>query len=141
MFAQDEAIIKLNPTMRKVYAPKGTKPIRLVNGSKQKLYLFSVVSDEGNHCCTYDWINSDNFLKFVKYLLRMHKKIVLIADRATWHTSKKVKDFVEDMNKIFTLVFSFLRKIDRTKKPFSSPSPDDLISIAAYRKISRTSEK
>jgi len=110
VFAQDEAIIKLNPTMRKVYAPKGTKPIRLVNGSKQKLYLFSVVSDEGNHCCTYDWINSDNFLKFVRYLLRMHKKIVLIVDRATWHTSEKVKDFVKK-NKERLILWKFPKKL------------------------------
>lgn len=52
-FAEDEAIMTLNPTRRKLYAPKGTTPVQLVNGSKQRLYLFGAVSNGKNHCCTY----------------------------------------------------------------------------------------
>ena len=88
--------MKLNPTRRKVYAPKGTKPIQFVNGSKQKVYLFAAVSNERNHCCTDKKINADTFIKFVRYLLRTHEKIALVLDRATYHLkSKKVKGFAK----------------------------------------------
>lgn len=85
----------LNPTRRKVYAPKGTKPVQLVNGSKQRLCLFSVVSNDKNHCCTEKKINSDTFIKFVRYLLKIYKKLALIIDKAKYHTSKKVENFVK----------------------------------------------
>lgn len=85
----------LNPTKRKVYAPKGTKPVQFVNGSKQRLCLFSVVSNDKNHCCTDKKINSNTFIKFVRYLLRMYEKLAIIVDRARYHTSKKVENFVK----------------------------------------------
>lgn len=96
VFAEDEAIISLNPTSRKLWAPKGSKPIQLINGSHQNVCFFGVVSDEKNHCCTTKWINEDSFIIFLKYLLRLYDKIVVIVDRATWHVkSKKVKQFVK----------------------------------------------
>ena len=40
----------------------------------------------------------------------MHKKIVLIVDRATWHTSEKVKDFVKK-NKERLILWKFPKKL------------------------------
>ncbi|KAB2948438.1 MAG: hypothetical protein F9K14_01005 [Candidatus Methanoperedens sp.] len=49
-----------------------------------------------NYCRIADWINEDNFIRFTKYLLRLHGKVVLIVDRATHHVkSNKVKMFVK----------------------------------------------
>lgn len=94
-----------------MYAPKGTKPILLVNGSKQKVYLFVVVSNDRNHCCTDKEINSNTFIKFVRYLLRMYEKIVLILDRATYHLkSKKVKEFAK-RNKDRLILWFLLKKL------------------------------
>lgn len=57
--------------------------------------FFGAVSDEKSHCCIAEWIDEDTFIRFVKYLLRVHGKLALIADRATHHfKSKKVKWFV-----------------------------------------------
>lgn len=96
VFAEDEAIVCFNPSRRKVWAPKGSKPIQLVNGSHSNVCFFGAASDEKNHCCTAKWINDGSFIRFTKYLLRMYRKIVLIVDRATWHIkSKKVKRFVK----------------------------------------------
>lgn len=95
-FAEDEAIMTLNPTRRKLYAPKGTTPVQLVNGSKQRLYLFGAVSNGKNHCCTYKKINTNSFLRFTRYMLGRYEKLVFILDRATYHhKSKKVKAFAK----------------------------------------------
>jgi len=96
VFAEDEAIISMNPTTRKLWAPKGSKPIQYVSGSHQNVYFFCAVSDDISYCSTVDWINEDTFIKFLKYLLKRYKKVVAIADRATYHAkSKKVKMFVK----------------------------------------------
>ncbi len=77
---------------------KGSKPILLVNGSHQNVCFFGAVSDEKRHCCTAEWINEDSFIKFLKYLLKMYGKIVVIADRATHHfKSLKVKNFIKKL--------------------------------------------
>lgn len=86
----------MNPNCRKLWAPKGSKPIMLVNGSHKNVCFFGVVSDEGNHCCTREWINEDSFIWFLKYIKKHHEKFVMLADRATHHfKSKKVMDFVK----------------------------------------------
>ncbi len=97
MFAEDEAIISLNPTSRKLWAPKGSKPIQLVSGSHQNVCFFGAVSDDINHCCTADWINEDSFISFLKYLLSLYEKFAVIVDQATHHVkSNKVKIFVKE---------------------------------------------
>ncbi len=96
VFAEDEAIISLNPTSRKLWAPKGSKPIQPVTGSHKNVYFFGAVSDEINYCRTAVWINEDSFIRFAKYLLNLHGKVVLVVDRATHHVkSKKVKMLVK----------------------------------------------
>ena len=99
VFAEDEAIISMNPSRRRAWAPKGSRPIQLVNGSHQNVRFFGATSGEKNHCCTADWINEDSFIRFANYLLRLYGKVVLIADQATHHfKSGKVKKFVKDCN-------------------------------------------
>jgi transposase len=88
----------LNPNSRKLWAPRGSKPIQLVNGSHQNVCFFGAVSDEKRHCCTAKWINENSFINFLKYLLKMNGKIAVIADRATHHfKSQKVKDFTKKL--------------------------------------------
>ncbi len=96
MFAEDEAIISMNPSSRKLWAPKGSKPIQYVSGSHQNVYFFCAVSDDINYCSTAYWINENTFIKFLKNLLKRYGKTVAIVDRATYHVkSKKVKMLVK----------------------------------------------
>ncbi len=96
MFVEDEAIISMNPSSRKLWAPKGSKPIQLVSGSHKNVCFFCATSDDIRYCSTADWINEYSFIKFLKYLLHHYKKVVILADRATYHVkSRKVKMFVE----------------------------------------------
>lgn len=97
VFAEDEGIISMNPTSRKLWTTKGSKPIQLVSGSHQNVCFFGAVSDNSSYCCIADWINEDTFIEFLKYLLKKERKIVVLADRATYHAkSKKVKMFVKE---------------------------------------------
>lgn len=99
VFAEDESTMSLNPSRRKLWAPKGSKPIQPVNGSHQNECFFGAVSDEKCYCCTADWINEDSFIGFTKYLLRKYGKMVFVLDRATHHMkSMKVKNFVRECN-------------------------------------------
>ena len=96
VFAQDEAIISHNPSARKLWAPKGSKPLQPVNGSHKNECFFGAVSDDKCHCCTADWIDEDSFIVFARYLLNRYRKIVFVLDRATHHVkSMKVRKFVK----------------------------------------------
>ena len=99
MFAQDEAIVSLNPCKRRLWTEKGSKPVQLVNGSHKNACFFGAVSEDESHCLEADWINEDSFIEFVLYLLEQHEKVALIADRATHHfKSEKVKRFVKELD-------------------------------------------
>ncbi len=96
VFAEDEAIISLNPNSRKLWAPKGSKPIQPVTGNHKNVCFFGAVSDEINYCRTAVWIDEDSFIRFATYLLRLYGKVVLLVDRATHHVkSNKVKMLVK----------------------------------------------
>ena len=80
-----------------MWAPKGTKPIQLVNGSHSNVCFFGAVSDDKSHCCTAEWINEDSFIRFAKYILKLYGKVAMIVDKARHHLhSNKVKKFVKD---------------------------------------------
>ncbi len=90
-------MICFNPTPRKLWAPKGSKPIQLVNGSHENVCFFGAVSDDAAYCSITDWINQDSFIGFLIHMMQRYKKLVLIVDRATHHLrSKKVRMFVKD---------------------------------------------
>jgi len=90
-------MISFNPTPRKLWAPKGSKPIQFVNGSHENVCFFGAVSDDAAHCSTTDWINQDSFIEFLIDMLRQYRKLVLIIDRASHHLhSKKVRVFVKE---------------------------------------------
>ena len=99
IFAEDEAIVSFNPSARRLWTARGSKPVQLVNGSHSNVCFLGAVSDDGNHCFTTERINGDSFIRFARYLLRLYGKVVLIADRAMWHfRSRKVKKFVKACN-------------------------------------------
>ena len=100
IFAEDEAMVSFNPSPRKLWAPKGSKPIQLVNGSHENVCFFGAVSDTVAYCEPTDWINQDSFIEFLIHMLKWHRKLVLVVDRASHHLhSEKVRRFVKDYGK------------------------------------------
>lgn len=93
-------MISFNPSARKLWAPKGSKPIQLVNGSHENVCFFGAVSDHSAHCVTTDWINQDSFIEFLIYMLQRYCRIVLVVDRAAHHLhSEKVRRFIKEYGK------------------------------------------
>ena len=90
-------MISFSPFPRKLWAPRGSKPIQLVNGSHENVCFFGAVSEDAAYCSITDWINQDSFIEFLIGMLQQYKKLVLIVDRATHHLrSKKVRMFVKE---------------------------------------------
>lgn len=127
MFAQDEAIMVLNPSPTKLWAPKGSKSRQLVNGKergeKNRICFFGVSSNDENHCCTDNVINSETFIKSVRYLFRFHEKIALVIDPAPSHTSKKTMSYFERNKQ--RLIVEFLPP----KSPELNPQEPDWKSV------------
>jgi len=91
-------MISFNPTPRKLWAPKGSKPIQLVNGSHENVCFFGAVSNDKAHCQTTDWINQDSFIEFLICMMQRYRKLALVVDRASHHLhSKKVRVFVKEL--------------------------------------------
>lgn len=78
--------------------------MQLVSGSHKNACFFGAVSEVEGHCWQAEWIDEDSFIEFALYLLERHKKVVLIADRATHHfKSEKVKRFVKELDSSLVL--------------------------------------
>ena len=94
---EDESIFKIEPAIGRAWTEKGSKPLCIVSGSKEKIFLFSALDKFGklNHKF-YDKQDSDSFIDFLEMLLGIYKKIVLVNDRAPWHRSKKTRSFIEE---------------------------------------------
>lgn len=96
LLTEDESIFKLNPIAGRTWSEKGTKPLLIVSGSKEKIFLFGALDQFGNlQHRRANKQNSDSFIAFLRMLLRIYPKIILVIDRAPWHMSRKTKMFLE----------------------------------------------
>jgi transposase len=98
IWAQDEARLGLVPIMRKMWAPKGERPIALQTRKYQWIYVYSFVHpDTGkSFWLLLPTVNTalmnlalKEFFDFVNPGKEKH--IILLIDGAGWHTSKELK--------------------------------------------------
>lgn len=109
LITEDECIFRLDPTIGRTWAERGSKPLCIVSGSKEKIFLFGALDECGKlHHKFYDKQDSDSFIDFLKMLLEIYDKIILVNDRAPWHRSKKTRLFI-DKNKDSISVISLPR--------------------------------
>jgi len=94
----DEHRVGLKPILRKVWSPLGERPIAVVQPRYEWLYVYGFVEPKTGKTCWYliprvntKWLN----LVWQTFALEVsagsEKIILLVQDRAGWHTSKKVK--------------------------------------------------
>lgn len=96
IFFQDESIVLMNPTIKKGWFLKGSKPVQLVSGSRKKTCMFGAVS-EGKKVLMYaDKTDIKSFKKFLKKLSKLGK-CLLVLDNSSWHKSKKVRKYAETL--------------------------------------------
>lgn len=94
---EDESGISLNPTVGKTWSKIGKTPIVYTTGHRGSVNVISAITPSGRLYFTIPdrKINSDEFIKFLKKILREipRKKIFMIVDKGSAHTSKKTTDF------------------------------------------------
>ena len=96
IFFEDESIARLDPTVKKGWYTKGSKPIQLVNGSKKKITMFGAVSGLKKVLMYANKSNLKNFKKFLKKLSKLGR-CILVLDNASWHKSKKAIKYAESL--------------------------------------------
>lgn len=97
IFYEDEAAVRLTPTVGTTWAPIGHTPIIRVTGKRASICVMSAVNETGKLFFKIpgDRVNSDVFIEFLDELCREYPRrmIYVIADQASSHTAKKVKAF------------------------------------------------
>lgn len=97
IFFEDEACVRLTPTLGRTWGPVGKRPKIPVTGKRASICVMSAVSPQGNLFFTIpeERVNSDIYISFLRDLLSEYprRKLFVIADQASPHTSKKTKFF------------------------------------------------
>jgi transposase len=109
LFFEDEAVVRLTPTVGRTWAPVGKTPTVGVTGNRASALVMSALNLQGRLYFTIpsETVNSTVFIEFLKGLLKEYPKrrIFVIADQAPAHIAKKVQTFVahEKRLKLFYL--------------------------------------
>jgi transposase len=97
----DEHRVGLKPIIRKIWAPKGERPIAIVEHKYEWLYVYGFVEPKTGRTYFYliprvntEWLNLvyEAFAKDVG--VSEQKKVLLLEDNAGWHRSKKAQALV-----------------------------------------------
>lgn len=94
----DEHRVGLKPILRKVWSPVGTRPIAVVQHRYEWVYVYGFVEPKTGKTCWYliprvntQWLNVVLTTFATDVGASRSKIILLIQDRAGWHTSQKLK--------------------------------------------------
>ena len=95
---QDESIFVHDVLVkRKLWLPKGVRPVVTVTGSHQRTCVFGTLTMKGKQLFRqYDLFNQDTFLDYLKQVRKRLGKVILFTDRASQHRSKKVLEYLEE---------------------------------------------
>jgi hypothetical protein len=97
VWSQDEARLGLFPILRRVWAPRGKRPIALVQPRRIWAYVSAFVHPASGR--THLWVWSGVNIPMMTAMLACfatltgagaRKRIVLVVDQAGWHTSPKL---------------------------------------------------
>src|SRR3954454_24493408 len=97
---QDESIFTHDViTRRKLWLPKGIRPVVTVTGSHQRTCIFGTLTMEGKQLFRqHDVFNQDTFLDYLKQVKKRLGKVVMFTDRARQHQSKNVQKYLKENN-------------------------------------------
>ncbi len=94
---EDESAVDLREHSGKTWGACGETPQVHVTGKHGRFNILSVVTAMGKLTfhVTEQTINSTEYIKFLEQILKGRTRpIILIADRASFHTSKRVRKFI-----------------------------------------------
>ncbi len=97
LWCEDEHRLGLKPILRKVWSPIGERPLVKIHQRYQWTYLYSFArpkTGEEVHWLILPTVNAQVFSMALEHFARevgagKNKRILLVLDRAGWHTAKK----------------------------------------------------
>ena len=96
LWCEDEHRLGLKPILRKVRSPIGERPLVKVHQRYQWTYLYSFARPKTGevHWLILPTVNAQVFSMALEHFARevgagKNKRILLVLDRAGWHTAKK----------------------------------------------------
>ena len=99
LVCHDECSIHLETDKARVWAIKGSKPIKYISGTKIKVNIGGFYT-ENNDFYHYDLGETQNTISFIDSLKKLKNdidyKIFLIIDKASFHTSKDAKAYLDN---------------------------------------------
>ena len=104
---QDESIFVHDIlAKRKLWLPKGVRPVVTMTGSHQRTCVFGTLTMEGKQlfrqCAVF---NQYSFLDYLKQVRKRLGKVIMFADRARQHRSKKVLKYLEENKDAMRIVY------------------------------------
>jgi transposase len=96
--------------MRRMWTPKGKRPIITVTGSHQRTCVFGTLTIDGKQLFRqYKAFDQYSFISYLQQLKRKFHKLILFLDRASQHhRSQKVKAYLERNSD--TMIVEYLLK-------------------------------
>jgi hypothetical protein len=98
LWCEDEHRLGLKPIIRKVWSPIGERPVVKVHQRYQWTYLYAFARPKTGevHWLILPTVNAQVFSMALEHFARevgagKRKRILLVLDRAGWHTAKKKK--------------------------------------------------
>ena len=104
LMSQDEAHMHLDNDLQHGYAEKGERLYRTYQGRKQKISIIGAIGTNGKAVYrAFSTANSDTFIKFLRAALRVVPRIVMLVDGASYHASKRVRQWLDDHPEIILI--------------------------------------
>ncbi|KKG66245.1 hypothetical protein DU74_09240 [Methanosarcina mazei] len=134
---QDESGFCVDSNRSKCWAIKGSKPIKFTSGSKARINIGGFYTENGDFYW-YDLGVKQNTESYLKSLLSFKRdigrKIFLRIDRATWHRSKKTKEFYQNNKQWLQTMFFPSATPDRNPTEYCwKITREDLTSIKSFK--------
>lgn len=84
--SQDESIFVQNINVKRVWALRGVRPLRIVSGSHERTVVFGAIDISGRQFFRqYEKFNGETFLDYLKKLHKKYGKLYLFMDKAKQH--------------------------------------------------------
>ncbi len=96
MWTQDEARLGLKPILRRVWSPKGVRPIAHARPAYEWLWLYAAVHPSSGRVfwLVLPYLNAEMMQCFLNEFARAHapqgKRVVMVLDGATAHRAKSL---------------------------------------------------
>ena len=109
LYFQDESAVRLTAMLGTTWAKKGKTPIVRVTGKKGTIGVTSAISPAGRMVFRLEkeYVNSVMHIEFLKQIQKnhLHRKVIVIEDKAPPHIAKEVAQFLETQKKRFAVYF------------------------------------